>query len=352
MMWRSIESIRIPFKDWPEVDRYAWQVAIGSGDVFSEPGPASHLSAVTKRSYEGTYGRWLRFLSLKHQSEADHSGKPSDIEVVQDFISTCEARIAPVSTWSEVNQLHNFSYHSWPKQDWTWLRETANRLHQRLPPPSLSPTKILPIDTLYELGLHLMARSTHIKPYRPLDDSVMYRDGLMVSLLAIAPVRRKNLAQLTLGRELAHIDGIWIMTITGENIKNGQPFEVSFPEQISRAIDIYVQAHRPRLQQGANTDAFWLSKEGRPMSVNRIGQRIGQVTKRNLGVEISPHRFRHAAATSIATLAPELAPIIRPLLAHTTSRTAERYYNKASSLSASRRVADNISSLKEHFQEP
>ncbi len=346
------ERSRISIHDWPEADRHAWHKAIAPGDVFSDPGPAAKLSEVTKRGYEGTYGRWLRFLWLRKGTGPEHSGIPSDISIVQEFIHISEARISLVSVWSEVSRLHNFCYYTWPEQDWAPLREIVNRLHQRLPPPVLSPGKVVPIDELYALGLYLMARSSRVKPYRPFDDSVMYRDGLMISLLAAAPVRRKNLAQLMLGRELECIDDTWIMTIPGEDTKNGQSFDVSFPEQISRAIDIYMQAHRRRLQQGFDTDAFWLSKEARPMSVNRVGQRITQVTERYLGKAISPHRFRHAAATSIATHAPDLAPMIQPLLAHTSSRTAERYYNKASSRSASLRIANNITSLKERFGGP
>ena len=79
---------------------------------------------------------------------------------------------------------------------------------------------------------------------------------------------------------------------------------------------------------------------------HHVSKRIVKVTKRELGRPISPHLFRHCAATSIAETSPEMTRIIRPLLAHTRNTTGERYYNRASVLQASRRHSDAIQTLK------
>ena len=73
-----------------------------------------------------------------------------------------------------------------------------------------------------------------------------------------------------------------------------------------------------------------------------VADRICEHTKRFLGVRISPHRFRHCAATSIATARPELAALLRPLLGHGAGNTAERYYNRAQMVSASRRYSSEM----------
>ena len=80
---------------------------------------------------------------------------------------------------------------------------------------------------------------------------------------------------------------------------------------------------------------------------HHVSKRIVKVTERILGTKISPHLFRHCAATSIAELSPEFARIIRPLLAHATIMTSERYYNRASVLEASRRHGATIQQLKD-----
>ncbi len=55
--------------------------------------------------------------------------------------------------------------------------------------------------------------------------------------------------------------------------------------------------------------------------------------------------------TTIASASPELTRIIRPLLAHTTNRTAERFYNRARMMDAGRRHAAALSALKKQLQD-
>ncbi len=85
------------------------------------------------------------------------------------------------------------------------------------------------------------------------------------------------------------------------------------------------------------------------MKPHLLAMRIAKVTRRLFGKSISPHRFRHSAATSIATTSPELARIIRPLLAHSTNRTGEVYYNRASMMDASRRHGTALDELRRHL---
>lgn len=346
------DRLRIPHEDWPEEDQTAWSRAVTPGDIFTDPGPAAQLAAATKDAYVGTFGRWLRFLSRTCSDEMASSGKPHDREQVRAFIHALSSRLKPVSVWSELDRLHNFCFHTWPDDDWAWLRDIVNRLHKAVTPRSLPLAQSVTIAELHALGFDLMARSSQITPYRERDDSVMFRDGLMIALLSITALRRKNLWQLSLDKELKAADGRWSIMIKVQDMKNGVNFDMILPDPIGTAIDEYTSTHRPRLLAGTHSSRLWISKSGRPMTINRVGQRIANVTERHLGERITAHMFRHIAATSIATLKPELAAIIRPLLAHTTSSTAEKYYNKATPIAASRRVAENISNLRAQLQEP
>ncbi len=87
------------------------------------------------------------------------------------------------------------------------------------------------------------------------------------------------------------------------------------------------------------------------MEPHNVGQRIAKLTERHLGKRVSLQRFRHCAATTIASTSPELTRIIRPLLAHTTNRTAERYYNRARMIDAGRRHAATLSNLEKQHQD-
>ena len=87
------------------------------------------------------------------------------------------------------------------------------------------------------------------------------------------------------------------------------------------------------------------------MKPHHVGQRIAKLTGRHLGKQVPLQRFRHCAATSIATTSPELARIIRPLLAHTTNRTGEIYYNRARMMDASRRHGATLLGLRRKLQD-
>lgn len=73
---------------------------------------------------------------------------------------------------------------------------------------------------------------------------------------------------------------------------------------------------------------------------------ITQATEAMLGLRVPPHFFRDAAATTLARGSPQAAAQIRPVLAHTSSKTAERHYNHATTLEAGRNYAAVIAKLK------
>jgi integrase len=132
------------------------------------------------------------------------------------------------------------------------------------------------------------------------------------------------------------------LEIPREEVKNGNRLERVIPPEVVTLLDRYLEHHRPRLLQGRHSQALWITEYGTDASPGLVADRICEQTKRLLGVRISPHRFRHCAATSIATATPELAILIRPLLGHGSGGTADRYYNRAQMVSASRRYSTEM----------
>ena len=60
----------------------------------------------------------------------------------------------------------------------------------------------------------------------------------------------------------------------------------------------------------------------------------------HLGRRVTPHQFRHAAATTIATSGEGDARMIRPLLGHAASRIAEEFYIVSGQIEASRQYQE------------
>src|SRR3954464_13574043 len=85
-----------------------------------------------------------------------------------------------------------------PKQDWTWLREIAcDRDLDANPKPRFD--RIVTSERLVEAGLGLIRSARQNPRLRRYRRATLIRNGLMVALLALAPIRLKNFSGLTLG---------------------------------------------------------------------------------------------------------------------------------------------------------
>jgi integrase/recombinase XerD len=131
-------------------------------------------------------------------------------------------------------------------------------------------------------------------------------------------------------------------------MKTTQPFECPFPLELEGYLETYLRVHRPVLlsaggrEPPASTKALWVSQNGTAMGKAAITYWIRRNTKEAFGGAMGPHLFRDAAATAIAIYAPEHVLIIKTILGHATIRTAERHYNQARGLEASRRYHDVV----------
>jgi integrase len=81
------------------------------------------------------------------------------------------------------------------------------------------------------------------------------------------------------------------------------------------------------------------------MTTKNIGTLISKITFERLGVDVSPHLFRTAAASTAAAYGGNTPHLASALLNHTDPRVTEEHYNRASSVSASKIYAEIINSF-------
>ena len=162
------------------------------------------------------------------------------------------------------------------------------------------------------------------------------RNGLMIALLAMRPLRLHNLVQLKLGEHLVQRQGRWWICIAAGQVKSRHAIEVPFPDLLVPALELYLATARPLLQARASTNAsgetrsfLWISMHGRPMTDRAAYGMIVRQTRIGFGIPINPHAFRSAAATSLALESPADAQMAAPLLGHTTFATTEKSYRLA-----------------------
>jgi len=218
-------------------------------------------------------------------------------------------------------------------------------------PVSDKRSRIVPIRDLYAVGRRLM----EIAPATPtpLKGAGLYRDGLMIALLAARPIRIGNLSSIEIDRHLRwQGDAFWLVFPAAE-VKNRRPLEFVLPANLTKPISEYLDFYRPRLLErrgrhwrGCPGKALWISEHGTAFGRSHIRERICRRTRERFGFSVNPHLFRDCAATSIATEDPAHVGIIMPILGHARADTAERYYNQARSLDAARRYQDAIGTLR------
>jgi hypothetical protein len=101
----------------------------------------------------------------------------------------------------------------------------SHSLSGRAVPSRNKEPRIRPSAVLVELGFALMRKATSL-PVGRARAATLYRDGLMIALLTLRPIRLRNLAGLELGRTLLQNPAGWCITIPAEETKTHRKIEV------------------------------------------------------------------------------------------------------------------------------
>lgn len=334
----------LPVDEWPEKDLLAWRKAISGRR--RRRGPAARWSESTRGMTQRGYGLWLTWLSS--HGLLDVSAEP--LERITD--ARIDAFLDEVGQYRrgaglaiDFEGIYHFVRITGGLDAFPWLRDVKRGL-SALPPLPKSYKDVVDIDALFELGLGLMARAEGADDFSRRDHCTMYRDGLMIALLAMRPtMRRRNFTALELGSTIVRRENGYRISFPASWTKQRRPIAFSVPDQLTRHLDLYVDVVRPALlARGTAGDQgdLWISRLGNAMSDLVVSHRVAGVTERHLGVRVPPHRFRDCAATHVATHAPNDIGIVKNVLGHSTHRTSERHYNVASSVSAAARLQEVV----------
>ena len=215
-----------------------------------------------------------------------------------------------------------------------WLREVEAELRY-LAIPRPKHQKTVDSRRLLVAGLDLVARgekSTQLTRHRRCR---LVREGLMIALLSLAPIRLGNLHALRIGQQLRRIDGVWWILLEGRETKSGRPDERPLPGELTPIIDRWVEHWRQTFRDPR--DFLWPSIKGGALAYTYIGTSVTERTRQELGVAINPHLFRDCAVYTVADLAGEKMGIASALLQHADPRITEKHYNKGASFTAVRR---------------
>src|SRR5260221_3206924 len=128
-------------------------------------------------------------------------------------------------------------------------------------------------------------------------------------------------------------------------MKSGRPFQMTVPREVVPLLERFLHEVRPTFPGAGDHDALWISRNGGPLALDSISILVGDRTEAAFGHRISPHRFRHCAASTIAVFAPSRIEVAPALLDHSSLRTTSKDYIIARGVEASRLYAKVIAEM-------
>jgi integrase len=328
----SQKALALP--DWPKADRDTWLAAQETAGALDDGGAASHLNAVTRQDLTRRYAYFLSFVA--GQGKLDLQG-PAGASVTEqdilDYVRYLEQHVGSVTLAQSIYKISRVAYFLAPGRHWRWLRRLVRRLELRAKPRNKR-NEVVSIKELYQLGLQLMDQAEQATEATSSFRALLYRDGLIIALLAADPLRIANFTALEIGRTVVNDGTTWSVDIPPEETKAGRLHLAVLPDWSARCIDRFVKHYRPFLASSEASNGLWLTEVGRPLTSDELYRLICKRTLDAFGKRINPHLFRSCLATSTAVHHGAQIGLAMTVLGHTSIAVTERYYNQAKMIDA------------------
>jgi integrase/recombinase XerD len=341
--------IYLPFDRWPIGDRARWQAAFAEGDRFEGRGPGSHLAEATRRNLWISYARFLAFLSANRPDLLE--GRPEKRVVpliVAQYVAWRRRSCGDAMVAVDLEGLRGALRLICPGVDWSWLLALAKRIKAAAP---RNPRKyhLVTSEQLYSLGIELMDRTvaaaesaTRISKAHAFE----YRDGLVIALSALIPMRPRTLVALRIGKQLVKTGVLWALDIPAVDTKTRRALDYPISKELCTRIDLYLERFRRRIPGADTHTAVWASNKQRPMSTIGIDKIVRKRTKKAFGFAVNLHRFRHAAASLWSIRDPVNVRGVKDLLGQATFGITEKHYIMGQSRLAGRALAHAVDAAR------
>jgi len=332
----------LPINMWPRADRDAWPLACIPSNRLKRGGRAGHLKPITQRDMARRYGYFLDHLDRYHRLDSNAAAGSQVVPAAVDtYLAELKSRVSSVTAYGSIYKLRRTAQLLAPALDFTWLCEIEKDLALVMEPRSKNDRLVL-TEVLLEAGLSLVAEAEGAANFSDHKRAVGVRNGLMVAVLGLCPIRAKNFAALTIGGTFRKIKNSWWIVLSAAHTKENRPDERRIDDILTPAIERYLEIHRPVLMRGnASHSGLWISSNtGAPLSYSGAAKVISATTKSTIGVDVSPHLFRTAGASTAATYGGSTPHLASALLDHTHSRVTEAHYNRATTTTAAQALAD------------
>lgn len=200
--WQEPRRRCLKIKDWPLPDQAMWQEVNRQAAPFDNPGRGSHWRPATRERYRKSYGRWLACLT-DHGLLAERQ-EPADrvtIGHVRAYVEELDDQVSARTVTGRVIDLCNVMLAAVPDRDWQWLKDIRARLTTKAENSARPKTdRVISTARLVDWGVARMDEAQNSADIKERYRAVYYRDGFMIALLALCPLRRKNFTSIEIGQ--------------------------------------------------------------------------------------------------------------------------------------------------------
>ena len=337
-------------EDWPTDYRDLWDRALASADFLDDPGRGAHWSDATVRKTEKGFGYFLAWAAARNLPVGADLGDLVTRDTVRSYLGLLQDMRASHTLACRAQELYDAVRVMAPDLDWTWLRDAAKAAQARAHGIRDKHGRLRPAPVLEALGLRLMDEAERSGALTELQRAVLYRDGLIIALLARRPLRISNFAALRLGHDLIQEAGTWHIALHATQTKGRRSHDAAIPVLLVPRLERYLEGHRPVLlrqrdSHDSDEDHLWIAETGHALAEISLHYRVRHHTAAAFGAPIPPHWFRDAATTLVVLEDPAHAMITKDLLGHATTDIAEQHYNRAQAIDSSRRYVSLVDAL-------
>jgi integrase len=171
--------------------------------------------------------------------------------------------------------------------------------------------------------------------------AVLAGTAAAIALEQVAPIRRKNLAALSIARNLIQRGNKLYLVYNEDETKNEIAIEFELPQETVDVLAWYVREWRPILLSEPH-DALFPGENGTAKHPNTIGKQISDAVERYLGIKFNTHLFRHAGGKIFLDAKPGQYEILRRVFGHKSLSTTTGIYTGAETRSAGQLFAQVI----------
>ncbi len=327
----------LPLEAWPAADRAAWLAAIEPGVRLKRGGKASHMLPVTQNDLSRRYGYLLDFCKRRGilDMAAPAAGHVTST-VIGEFLAELSERVGSVTVYGTIHKVRRAAEIINPQVDFGWLKELENDL-DRVKRPRPKHHRLVDADLIVAGGLHVMDEILLIEQ-PSWHDALRYRDGLMIALCAMCPIRLKNIAGLRIGKSIFKANNTWWISLSDNETKEKRPDERQVPEILTDYLDQWCELKAQVLPP--SEDALWASRYVGAIGYLRVEKVITRTTHELFGKPVNPHLLRDCAVHYIATQTGDRMGVAVAVLNHRDPRTIEKHYNKGASIKAAQAYQD------------